>query len=143
MRHELDLPKFRELFPQFSGVSEARVQLMWDTAATIVSPWDSCLLHGDRLQTALTWLTAHLITLNGDGTGESGGSGGGVVTGSVIDKVQVQFAAPPTRNGWQFWLAQTPEGLTLWAMFRAWSAGGFYVGGRPERLAFRKVGGFF
>lgn len=141
-QHSLDLPTWRDLFPQYVGVPDARVQAMWGAAASIVSPWDSCLLYGDRLQTALNWLTAHLLGLAGGGaSGQSGG--GGVITASVIDKIQVQFAAPPTRNGWEYWLAQTPEGMTLWAMFRAWSAGGFYVGGRPERAAFRKVGGRF
>jgi hypothetical protein len=77
----------------------------------------------------------------------SGGSGGGgvtgVVTGATIDKVSVQLAAPTTKSGWQYWLASTPYGMQLWAFLSIKSAGGLYIGGRPERRAFRKVGGNF
>lgn len=158
-QHELDVATFRLLFPAFANPQqfpEAYISAQWDMATSYIAPWDNCFISGKHLQNALNLLTAHLMQLNvnmGQGGGSSsGGAGGsgdscgavvGVVTGATIDKVSVQMAAPTTRNGWQYWLASTPYGMQLWALLKALSAGGFYIGGRPERAGFRKIGGRF
>lgn len=143
MLQPLDLDAWRRLFPDFGCLSKEQVQGFWDVAASVISPWESCLMHGTRLTTALNYLTAHLAYLAANPAGGADPGSGGVVTGVVVDKVQIQMAAPPTRDGWSYWLATGPYGATLWAFLSAWSAGGFYMGGRPERSAFRKVGGRF
>lgn len=142
----LDIPTFRLLFPEFADpvkFPDAYIQAQWDVAVSAMGDMDGWLLHGAALKNALNLLTAHFMKLNvillaGGGAGVTG-----VVTGATVDKVSVQMAAPPTRSGWQFWLAQTPYGLQLWAFLSIKSAGGLYIGGRPERLAFRKVYGSF
>lgn len=142
----LDITTFRLLFPEFVNATtfpDAYIQAQWDAAVAAMGDQDGWALAGASLKTALNYLTAHLMKLNV--LIASGGGGGvtGVVTGATIDKVSVQMAAPTTRGGWQYWLASTPYGMQLWALLSMKSAGGLYIGGRPERRAFRKVYGNF
>lgn len=158
--HTLDITRFRATFPAFANPDQypdAYIQLQWDMATAFIRPVDSCFASGKSLDAALYLMTAHLITLNPPVTAEGGGSGGGageglgdctpnvtgVISGATIDKVSVQLAVPQTRSGWQYWLASSPYGMQLWALLKSMSAGGFYIGGRPERAGFRKVYGGF
>lgn len=144
--HTLDIPTFRLLFPPFADVAlfpDAYIQAQWDMAVSYMGDVDGCLFGGPELQTALNLMTAHLMQLNV--MVAAGGTAGvtGVLTGATVDKVSVTVAAPPFKNGWQWWLSQTPYGAQLWALLAMKSAGGFYFGGLPERKPFRKVGGIF
>lgn len=143
--HVIDIPSFRILFPQFAGevaYSDVTLTTFFGAAAAYLGEYDNYALHGAALQQALNLMTAHLLAI-GTGAAAAGGSAGGVVTGSTIDKVSVTLMAPPARNAWQYWLAGSPYGLQLWALLKMRSAGGFYIGGLPERAAFRRVGGGF
>lgn len=143
---ELDIPTFRLLFPEFADPTkfpDAYITAQWAVAVTAIGNVDGWLLAGPALKTALNYLTAHLMKLNVIIAAGGGAGVTGVLTGATIDKVSVQMAAPPTKNGWQFWLASTPYGMQLWAFLQMKSAGGLYIGGRPERRAFRKVYGNF
>lgn len=145
----LDLPTFRLVFPAFADPTlfpDAYVQAQWGAAGGYISPWDNCFVAGPQLNRALSLLTAHLLQVNVMLTA-AGASGTtpvlGVMTAASIDKVSVTNMPPPIRNGWQYWLSSTPYGLELWAFLRMLAGPGFYVGGLPERAAFRKVGGVF
>lgn len=145
---ELDIATFRLLFPEFAdptAFTDAYITAQWGVAVATMGNVDGWALSGPALANALRLLTAHQMKLNLTiGAGGSGGGGvTGVVTGATIDKVSVQLAAPTTRGGWQYWLASTPYGMQLWAFLQMKSAGGLYIGGRPERQAFRKVYGNF
>lgn len=144
--HTLDLTQFRALFPAFVDpikFPDVMIEAQWSAATGIMGKWDGCLISGDQLQLALNYLTAHLlqswVLIQAGGPSASVG----VTVGATVDKVQVQMSPPPIKNGWQYWLATTPYGIYLWGLLSAASAGGFYVGGLPERAAFRKVGGTF
>lgn len=142
----LDIAAFRLLFPEFASATafpDPYITAQWNAAVAHMGDVDGWALSGPALWTALNYLTAHLMKINV--LIASGGGGGvtGVVTGATIDKVSVQMAAPTTKNGWQYWLASTPYGMQLWALLQMKSAGGLYIGGRPERRAFRKVYGNF
>jgi hypothetical protein len=76
-------------------------------------------------------------------TGITEGNAPGVMTGATEGTVSVSLQAPPAKDAFSWWLATTPYGAQLRALLLARSAGGFYVGGLPERAAFRKVGGIF
>lgn len=144
--HTLDIATFRLLFPTFANVTafpDAYIQAQWNMATGYISPWDSCLASGQSLQNALNLLTAHLMQINVMLAGAGGSPTLGVVQSATIDKVTVTNAVPATRNGWQYWLATTPYGLQLWALLKMLAGAGFYVGGLPERRAFRKVYGTF
>lgn len=134
----MDITTFRLLFPEFADPAafpDDYLSAQYDTSITYL---------GANFEVAgLRFLTAHFLKLNVMMTAGGGAGVTGVVTGATIDKVSVTMAAPPIRSGWQQWLAQTPYGAQLWALLSLRSAGGLYIGGRPERQAFRKVGGNF
>lgn len=146
--HILDIDKFRLQFPEFADPAkypDATLQAFWDMATVTMGAEDGPLLCGPSLQLGLELMTAHMLKLLAIWQANGGGSssGGGIQTGATIDKISVTFAAPPFKNGWDFYLSQSPYGSQLLFFLRAKSAGGFYVGGLPERRGFRKIGGVF
>lgn len=142
----LDPAAFRVLFPQFADATkfpDLVLQVQFDMATSYVSA-DT---YGDMSITARTnalyLMTAHLLGLGviiaqGNYTGQPG-----IVTSSTIGDVSVTLQPPPDKSQWSWWLNLTPYGAQLLALLQAQSAGGFFVGGLPERAAFRKVGGVF
>jgi hypothetical protein len=143
----LNLVTFRILFPQFADPTafpDVKVSANFDMATGYVSA-DT---YGDmpvaaRTQ-ALNLMTAHLLAL-GVIIAQNNYSGQvGIVTGATVDSVAITLAAPPSGSSqWKWWLNTTPYGAQLVALLEAQSVGGFFVGGLPERSAFRKVGGIF
>jgi hypothetical protein len=129
-----DISAFREAFPAFADdviYPDAMIQLYADASLCYLSE-RSCGC--DELNRQL--LVAHLLTLNDRAL--TGNSSGGIVTGASIDKVSVSVAPPPVTSSWGYWLSTTPYGLQLLALLRRCGAGGMYVGGTPERRAFRR-----
>lgn len=141
--HTLDIAQFRAIFPAFANdvlFPNVRIQANWDLATAFIPAYDGVLLNGPGLQAALNFMTAHLLASS---VLLAAGQTSVVVTGATIDKVSVSMAPPPTKSGWQWWLATTPYGVQLWALLSLRSAGGYYIGGMPERYGFRRVGGGF
>jgi hypothetical protein len=141
-----DPDTFRVLYPQFASSSAfptPALQARFDLATAYVSSD----IYGDmppaaRAQ-ALNLMTAHLLAV-GVLIAQNNYSGQvGVVTGATIDKVAITLQPPPDRGQWRWWLNATPYGAELVALLDMQSVGGFFVGGLPERLAFRRVGGGF
>lgn len=130
-----DLSAFRAAFPQFNSIADEQVQALATQAQCFLSNY-GCDCE------ALMWqlMVAHLLALSASAT--SGGTSG-QVTSASIDKVSVSIAAPPSKDGWSYWLSSSPYGMQLWALIQRCSATGMYVGGLPERSAFRSVGGAF
>lgn len=142
----LDPARFRALFPEFASAatySDAALQFRWDAEAVVYVSDENCGdLTGSKRAYAVQCMLAHLLRLSSLAAANPSGPAG-VVTGATIDKVSVTLAPPASRSEWGLWLAQTPYGQQLAALLSAQAAGGFYVGGKPERAAFRKVGGLF
>ena len=144
----LDIAAFRALFPQFTDVMaypNALITAQWGAATSFVSTDTYGCMTIEARTFALQLMTAHLLSigtiiLNGGGyTGTPG-----IVTQSKVGDVTVQLAQPPYGTSqWRYWMALTPYGIQLAALLDAQSVGGFFVGGLPERSAFRKVGGVF
>lgn len=144
--HTIDIPTFRLLFPAFANTTtfpDAYISAQWDAATAYISPWDSCFVGGRQLQQALNLMTAHLMQINVMMAANGATPTIGVFQSATIDKVTVANMPPPATNGWKYWLATTPYGLQLWALLKMLAGPGFYIGGLPERAAFRKVGGIF
>lgn len=138
-----DPAAFRAMFPQFSDPTafpDAKLQAHFDAATGYVSA-DT---YGDMKPTsrayALDLMTAHLLTL---GVMAAQGTQPGVTIMSRVGDVQVQLQPPPVKSEWSYWLNTTPHGAQLVALLQAQAVGGFFVGGLPERAAFRKVAGVF
>jgi hypothetical protein len=138
---------FRALFPQFASniaFPDSVIQLQFDLATSYISASEYGDMSVAARTNALYMMTAHLLALNiiiasGGYTGKPG-----IVTQSRVGDVAVTVAQPPYgTSAWRYWLALTPYGVQLLALLEAQAVGGFYVGGLPERAAFRKVGGVF
>jgi hypothetical protein len=138
---------FRAKFKAFANAncySNDELQGWWDTATVYISDVASpCSVLTLAQQTqALYLMTAHqgaIWDALANGTPLS------MVTDAQVDKVRVTVKPPPVQENSQFqwWLGLTPYGQAILALFGIASAGGFYIGGLPERDAFRRVGGGF
>lgn len=128
------LATFRLLYPAFAMTAEATVLAVADEALCLAD------VQGCKCSEA-AWmaLTAHLLALQA--AAASGNVQPGGVASATIDKVSVSFAQAPSGDSWQHWLNTTPYGQKAMALLKACSAGGFYVGGSPERDAFTAVYG--
>ena len=138
-----DVAAFRVAFPAFANDTtypDATLQAYWDAACCYISPCDYGWLHGACRARALNLMTAHLAALS---TMIANGQAVGVGQSATVGAVSVSMVPPPIKSGFQYWLAITPYGIQLWALLSAKAAGGLYVGGLPEKSAFRKVGGVF
>lgn len=131
----MDIAAFKLAFPQFADVPDATIEAQAVNAACFLTAHAcGCEALAEQL------IVAHLLALAQTAT--SGGTVGQVASAS-IDKVSVSVAAQQTRGEYAFWLGTTPYGMQLLALLRRCAVGGGYYGGRPERAAFRSVGGTF
>lgn len=131
-----DLSAFRALYAQFAAVTDETVLATAEQALCFIS--DSGCECGQAM-----WqlMIAHLLQLAANA---AAGGASGALASAAIDKVSVSFQAPPYgSSAYRFWLYSTPFGAQLAALLARCSAGGIYVGGAPERAAFRRVGGGF
>lgn len=128
-----ELSVFRELYPQFEAVSDAAVNAAASQANCYIDSTcaDDC---------AIYLMVAHLLQLAAN---IAAGTPSGQITTASIDKVSVTVAQAPGTDSYRYWLNGTPYGQQLAALLARCSAGGMYVGGLPERAAFRSVGGLF
>jgi hypothetical protein len=137
----LDLAEFRVRFPAFQCESDATISSWWQVATYYISAESYGLLTGDARGFALELMTAHLALLSQKIT--TGKPIQGITEQATIDKVSVSLKVAPSPTHLQWWLSLTPYGAQLWALMQVTAAPGMYVGGLPERSAFRKVGGVF
>ena len=132
-----DLSAFRTAYPVFDSVPDATVQAAATSALCLIGQ-DDCDCDVPQWQL----MVAHLLYIQGQVAAGNGNAG--AVTSATIDKVSVAFAAPPFgTSAYKFWLFKSPYGTQLLAMLDRCSKGGVYVGGLPERSAFRSVAGIF
>lgn len=132
---------FRALFSNFSNpvfYPDAKVQVFWDSASTYMTDIVQAGYLGMTLKRqtlALNYLTAHLLAISDM---VAAGNTPGITTGATIDKVTVSIEAPPHLNQWQYWLQTTPYGQQLLALMQTIGVGGYYFGGYPTSVAFRR-----
>lgn len=132
-----DLSAFRTAYPVFDSVPDATGQAAATSALCLIGQ-DGCDCDVQMWQL----MVAHLLYIQGQVA--TGNGNAGAVTSATIDKVSVAFAAPPFgTSAYKFWLFKSPYGGQLLALLDRCSKGGVYVGGLPERSAFRSVGGVF
>lgn len=136
---------FRMQFPAFANATtypEVMVQGYWTMGTAYINedggPGWNC--NPAQLQLALDLMAAHLAASY---TLINAGIPSVVVVGSTEGTVSVSMMPPPAKSAFGYWLATTPYGTQLRALLKAVANVGFYVGGLPERAAFRKVGGAF
>ena len=130
---------FQSAFPAFASTPTAAIT----TWANIVdqSPMQSWFESAPLTQQQLIVAHVGYLLANADTIGDS--QGGGAVVSATEGSVSASFVAPPVRDGLEFYLSGSVYGQMLWAMLNISAAGGAYIGGLPERSAYRKVGGVF
>lgn len=129
----LDVALFRQLFPAFANpatYSDALIQFQWDVAGGYVSTCEKMIYY----------MTAHLMALSDL---IASGQTPGMVSSSTVGSVSVSLTPPPVKSQLNWWLSLTPYGQQLLAMAQALTAGGLYIGGKPETGGFRDIGGGF
>ncbi len=139
-----DVAQFRLDFPAFADSTafpDATLQGYFNSASCYISTSDFGCLNGDCRVMALYLMTAHLCQISQLAIS---GKTSGLVTSSSVGSVSVGLTPPPFGSSqWSWWLNTTPYGQQLQALLSQASIGGLYICGRPERSAFRKVGGRF
>lgn len=134
-----DVAAFQTAFPAFQESPTGAVQVWVDIVQeSAMGSW-FC----STRQTQQQLIVAHVgyLLTNADSVGNS--QGGGAIVSGTEGSVSASFAPPPIKDGLEYYLSGSVYGQMLWAMLNVSSAGGDYVGGLPERHAFRKVGGTF
>lgn len=141
-----DVAAFRQAFPAFADetfypdATIAAAANMADCYISTSSKWyrcENCIALMQQL------ITAHLLLLNGSEF-VPGMTNTGVMTSASIDGISVGFAVNTANKGsFMTWLDKTPYGEQLAALLARFAKTIGYIGGSPERRAFRKVGGGF
>lgn len=139
---------FRAAFPFFADTTmypEARLQQNFVNGSGYISTLNYGAMVDANRQQALYLITAHVTVLQDALNAAMAGQTMviGILTQAKIDKVTVTVQPPVSKNAFQYWLNLTPYGQALLALLAVQSAGGWQVGGNPERQAFRRVAGGF
>jgi hypothetical protein len=135
-----DIAAFQAAFPAFAETAPAIIQVWVDIVEqSPMGSWFACVA-GQTQQQLIVAHVGFLLT-NANTVGNS--QGGGAVVSATEGSVSASFVAPPVKDGLEFYLSGSVYGQMLWAMLNVASAGGVYLGGLPERKAYRKVGGTF
>jgi Protein of unknown function (DUF4054) len=134
---------FRAQFTAFSDevkFPDSLLEMYWEQVTCFISDNNYGSLVNECRQLALNTLLAHFLSLM---NAVNSGQQSGFVTNSTVGSVSVAQLAPPSPDGFSWWLNQTPYGQQLLAMLEAKSVGGWYIGFYPESSGFRKVNGWF
>jgi hypothetical protein len=144
-----DVAAFRLAYPEYANTppTDATLQAYFNTASAYINPysgvnWCNPIIGMNLAQQtlALNLLTAHLAYISGL---IAQGQVPGLMQNATIDKVSVGLTPPPLKTQFMWWLSVSPYGQQLAALLQVASVGGTYIGGLPERAAFRRVlGGF-
>lgn len=139
---------FRLMFPAFADTTafpDAQLSGYWTMGTAYISLNNpGCMWTDAQAQLGNDLMCAHLTQLFVQiGTAPNDNGITGVITGATEGSVSASLAPPPTTTGYQYWLSSTPYGQQLRALLEAVGSVGMFVGGSPERAAFRKAGGVF
>lgn len=139
---------FRNTYKAFGNqecFTDSVLQGYWNTAAQYLTPElnAACGVWTPGQQAlGCNLMTAHICAIF---TALQSGQPLQMVTDARIDKIAITVKPPPVQEGsqFQYWLGTSPYGVALLALLETATVGGWYVGGLPERDAFRRVGGGF
>lgn len=138
-----DIAAFRAAFPAFADevtYPDEMLESYWDAAVCYISDLNYGRLTDGRRERAIWLMLAHLITLSAQ---VQAGQVPGLMQSATVDRVSVSTVPPPVKSQWSWWLSLTGYGQQLLALLGGAAAGGFFVGGLPERSALRKWAGLF
>jgi hypothetical protein len=134
-----DIAAFQAAFPAFGNTATEAIQVWVNIVAE--SPMGDWFASTTLTQQQL--IVAHVGYLLTNASTLDNSQGGGAVVSASEGSVSASFVAPPVKDGLEYYLSGSQYGQMLWAMLRVSAAGGAYIGGLPERSAYRKVYGTF
>jgi hypothetical protein len=107
-----DLAGFRDRFPEFSAISDARVELFLDDAALQINigAW------GLKADLGIYWLTAHMLALD-TAAGTTGGTYG-PVTSESVGQVSRSYASGGSYSGTSSEYGATKYGVNYYRLWR-------------------------
>lgn len=134
----LNITDFREQYPEFKSnvkFPDATITSAFTKATIFFKNETNCEVDIEQLEVILYLMTAHLLkmqlkTLKGQT---------GLVASATIDKISVSIVSPRNLGEFEYFLNQTPYGQELLALLALLVLGGFYLGGSPETLAFKRA----
>lgn len=139
---DLDITAFRVNFPLYADETkypDILLNAQYEIGKCYIAD-NNCTMAEPCREYALQAMLAHLLYIRDQ---VNAGNKVGVITSASEGEVSVSLATPVVDDEWHYWFNSSPYGTELIALLDVQSVGGFYVGGSPERKAFRKVGGMF
>lgn len=132
-----DITAFRELYPEFAVASDTLLNALFIQASTLyLDNTDTSLVQDlNERQQLLFLLVAHLCTLRGFGTGQTGGQGGGLV-GRITSASEGSVSVSVDNSGSNdasWWYLQTPYGASYWQATAPYRTLRYYPGASPSR----------
>jgi hypothetical protein len=134
---------WRTLVPAFKdpvAYPTVILEMYFNNAACFIETCDvgllSCSFSGSSRLLGLYLMASHLLATT-QMVCDNDGAPLGIVIEGQVDKVRVTLKPPPATDMFQYWLSTTPYGQQLLALLKVQSVGGFYIGGSPQRSAFR------
>ena len=131
----LDIPKFRELFPEFSDVTDVQLQFLFDEATDYLNNTEySPVQEYTKRERLLYLLMAHLAFLRYgylDAMGNRIGGNGlvGRVSSATESSVTVSFELGAMSDS-ATWYALSPYGLAFWQATKWLRMAKYYPGQR-------------
>jgi hypothetical protein len=115
-----DVDEFRQLYPQFSGETDAQLDNFFNVACLILDNSDASAVRdaGER-KILLYMLVCHFASLYERGDGAVGS-----LTGASEGSVSASYSTANTGNAG--WFAQTQCGATFWDLTKKYRLGGRY-----------------
>ncbi len=139
---DLNIQTFRATFPLYADevtYPDVLLNAQYEIGKYYIADNDCTMVENCR-EYALQAMLAHLLYIRDQ---VNSGNNVGVITSASEGEVSVSLATPVVDDEWHYWFNSSPFGRELIALLEVQSVGGFYVGGNPERRAFRKAGGVF
>lgn len=112
---------FKEAFPEFVDVPNARLQILFTAATGYIDNTDaSIIVDGDRRSAIFSLIVAHLLTLRGNGIVGSSNSGPSGVVGRLSSATEGSVSSSfdmgvPMSTGAAWW-NQTQYGAMAWML---------------------------
>jgi ligand-binding sensor domain-containing protein len=110
---------------------------MWfNNALGFMTDEESGLVDASDQGMMIYLMAGHLMSLSAM-ICDNDGAPVGLVSAATVDKVSVTMQLPPNPSQFQWWLSTTPYGAQLYAMLGVATVGGYWIGGSPQRWAYR------
>ena len=129
-----DVDTFREIFPEFSNVTDTVLTFMFNEAVIYLDNTNYSKVTDVTLREQLLFmLVAHLAYLR---FGTSSGQGGTGLVGRVSSATEGSVSVGTTLDAVSSsasWFAQSPYGLMFWQATAGWRQGSAYYPGSKSR----------